>query len=47
MGLILQPCHLLVVVIAGWINRQQQAVIEFQNAQIEALMEKLGGNVSS
>ena len=38
----MQPWHLLVVILAGWINRHQQAVIEFQGAQIQVLMEKLG-----
>ncbi len=38
----MQPWYLLVVILAGWINRHQQAVIEFQGAQIQVLMEKLG-----
>ena len=42
MNLVLQPWHLLVVILAGWINRHQQAVIEFQGTQIQVLMEKLG-----
>ena len=39
---VLQPFHLLVVILAGWINRHQQTVINFQNAQIQVMMEKLG-----
>ena len=39
---ILRPVHLLVVILAGWINRRQQTVIDFQNAQIQVMMEKLG-----
>jgi len=42
MSFIMQPWHLLVVILASWINRHQQAVIEFQGAQIQVLMEKLG-----
>jgi hypothetical protein len=42
MNLVIQPWHLLVVILAGWINRHQQAVIEFQGAQIQVLMEKRG-----
>ena len=42
MNFLLQPVHLLVVILAGWINRHQQAVIDFQDAQIQVMMEKLG-----
>ncbi len=42
MNFVLQPLHLLVVILAGWINRHQQAVIEFQSTQILVLMDKLG-----
>ena len=42
MNFLLQPVHLLVVILAGWINRHQQAVIEFQSTQIQVMMEKLG-----
>jgi putative transposase len=41
MSFIMQPWHLLVVILAIWINRHQQAVIDFQAAQIKVLMEKL------
>ena len=42
MNFVFQPWHLLLAVLAGWVNRQQQAVIEFQGTQIQILMEKLG-----
>jgi len=42
MKFILQPWQLLCLILAGWINHRQQQVIEFQNAQIEALLKKLG-----
>jgi hypothetical protein len=42
MSFIMQPWHLLVLILAGWINRHQQAVIEFQGTQIQVLMKKLG-----
>ena len=42
MSFIMQPWHLLVVILASWINRHQQAVIDFQGAQIQVLMEKRG-----
>ncbi len=42
MNVVLQPFYHLVVILAGWINRDLQAVIEFQSTQIQILMEKLG-----
>ena len=42
MSLILQPWHLVVVALSGWVNQRQQQIIEFQNAEIEALLKKLG-----
>ena len=41
MNFVLQLLHLLVVILAGWFNRYQQTVIEFQSTQIQVLMEKL------
>lgn len=38
----LRPWQVFVVALAGWLQREQQAVIEFQNAQIEALLRQLG-----
>ena len=42
MTFILQPWHILFAVLCGWVNERRQKVIEFQNAQIEALLNKLG-----
>jgi hypothetical protein len=42
MNFLLQPVHPLVVILAGWFNRHQQASVEFQSTQIQVLMEKLG-----
>ena len=33
----------MVVMLAGWINRHQQAVITFQKEEIRVLREMLGG----
>ena len=41
MSFVLHPWQLFVVALAGWLQREQQAVIEFQNAQIEALLQQL------
>ena len=38
----LQPWKLVLVGLAGWVNRRQQAVIDFQGTQIQVLMEDLG-----
>jgi hypothetical protein len=42
MEFILQPWQLLVIIIAGWINRQQQEVIGYHRAEIKVLRQKLG-----
>ena len=42
MRFVLQPWQLFFLILAGWINREQQEIIEFQNAQIRVLMEKMG-----
>jgi putative transposase len=42
MSFVLHPWQLLLVILAGWVNRQQQEVIEFQRVQIQILLEKLG-----
>ena len=41
MRFVLQPWQLLFLILAGWVNREQQAMIEFQNTQIRLLMEKM------
>jgi putative transposase len=42
MSFILHPWQLFFLILSGWINRQQQEIIEFQNAQIRVLMDKMG-----
>ncbi len=42
MSFILQPWQLFFLILSGLVNRRQQEIIEFQNAQIRALMEKMG-----
>ena len=36
------PWHILLAALCGMVNQRQQQIIEFQNAQIEALLKKLG-----
>jgi putative transposase len=43
MPFIFQPWQLLVVILAGWMNRQQQEVIEYLRTENQVLKEKLGG----
>jgi hypothetical protein len=42
MSFVLQPWQLLVVILAGWVNRQQQQVIEYLRTENQILREKLG-----
>ena len=42
MSFILQPWQLYLVVLAGWINREQQQVIEYLRTENAVLKEKLG-----
>jgi transposase InsO family protein len=42
MSFLLRPWHILLVTICGLLNQRQQQIIEFQNAQIDALLKKLG-----
>jgi putative transposase len=42
MNFILQPWQLLFTALCGWVNQRQQQIIEFQNAQIDSLLKKLG-----
>jgi putative transposase len=39
MNFILQPWQLLLVTLAGWINRQQQEVLEYLRTENQILME--------
>jgi len=42
MPFLLQPWHILLAALCGMVNERQQQIIEFQNAQIEALLKKPG-----
>jgi len=42
MSFLLQPWHILLVTICGVLNQRQQQIIEFQNAQIAALLKQPG-----
>lgn len=42
MSLLLQPWHLLLIALAGWLNRQFEAAFEFQRAEIQVLLELVG-----
>jgi hypothetical protein len=42
MDFILQPWQLYFVILAGWMNRQQQEVIEYFRTENQVLKEKLG-----
>ena len=42
MGFTLQPWQLMVLILAGWVNRQQQESIEYLRTENQVLKEKLG-----
>jgi hypothetical protein len=42
MNFVLQPWQLLLLILAGWINRKQQNVIDYLKTENEALREKFG-----
>jgi len=42
MKFFLQPWQLMLIILAGWINRQQQQVIEYLRTENAVLKEKLG-----
>ena len=42
MNFILQPWQFFILIVAGWINRQQQEVIEYLRAENQVLKEKFG-----
>jgi putative transposase len=42
MKFVLQPWQLLLLILAGWINRHQQKVIEYLQVENQILREKLG-----
>ena len=39
----LQPWPILLTALAGWVNRHQQCIIEYLQAENRVLKEKLGG----
>ena len=41
---VLQPRQLLLSIVAGWINNEQQKVNEYQRTVIQVLLEKMGKN---
>jgi len=43
MASVLQPFHLLVIALSGWLNRQQQAVIAYRIEENRVLKEQLEG----
>ena len=42
MNFVLQPWQLLVVILTGWLNRRQQAVIDFLLTEVLVLKESNG-----
>jgi hypothetical protein len=42
MSFVLQPWQLLVTIVAGWINHEQQQLIEYLRTENQVLQEKLG-----
>ena len=40
----IQPFHLLVVALAGWLNRHQQAIIDYLIEENRVLKEQVEGN---
>jgi putative transposase len=42
MSFILSPWQLYLLLLAGWVNRQQQSVIEYRRTENQVLKEKLG-----
>ena len=43
MNFVLQPWQLLVAILTCWLNRQQQAVIDFLLTEVQVLKETHGG----
>ncbi len=42
MNVVMQPWHLIVVILAGWINRRQQAAIDYLRTENQILREACG-----
>ena len=45
MKFVLQPWQLIDILLAGWVNRQQQEAIDFLGTENDVLNEKLGAVV--
>jgi hypothetical protein len=43
MNTIIQPFHLLVIALVGWLNRDQQALIDYFIAENRVLKDQLDG----
>ena len=41
------PAHAILTMLAGWIHREQEAVVAYQKEEIRALREMLGGKRGS
>ena len=42
MSFVLHPWQLLLMILAGWVNQQQQQIIDFHRTEIDVLKEKVG-----
>ncbi|MGB0600011.1 MAG: hypothetical protein ACPGLY_25285 [Rubripirellula sp.] len=42
MKFVLQPWHLMLVIVASWVNREQQSRIEHLQSEVAALKEQIG-----
>jgi hypothetical protein len=42
MNIVLQPWHLLVLILANWLNRQQQAAVDYLLAENQVFKEMHG-----
>lgn len=43
MQFIFQPWQLVILILAGWLNREQQRIIEYQRTEIQVLIDLFGG----
>jgi len=44
MSFILQPWQFFFIILAGWVHREQQKIIEFYQTQLDAVMRAKGRN---
>ena len=44
MSFLLHPWHLMLIILASWINQQQRDAIKYLGAENSVLREKLGRN---